>query len=192
MTSGGGPTPGLARLWAGWRTTYIARVTDDAAEVRPDESGRSLFERILHSDLDDEESHILWRGEHCFALLNAYPYGSGHLMVLPQRAVADLAELTPAASAELWAGVQAAVAAIRAAYRPDGVNVGINLGAGAGAGVPDHLHVHCLPRWNGDTNFMTTVAETRVLPEPLGESAAKLRAAWLGPSSGPPLPFDRG
>jgi ATP adenylyltransferase len=176
--AGGGPPPGLARLWAGWRTTYIERVTTDAAEVRPDGAGRSLFERILYSGMPDDESFILWRGERCFAVLNAYPYGSGHLMVLPQRAVVDLTDLDDDEAAELWLGVRDSVTAIRAAYRPDGVNVGMNLGAGAGAGVPDHLHVHCLPRWSGDTNFMTTLAETRILPEPLAVSFEKLRAVW--------------
>lgn len=180
-TAGGGPTPGLAHLWAGWRTTYIENLHHHAAEVRPDADGRSLFERIFAAEMPDEESHVLWRGETCFAVLNVYPYGSGHLMVLPQRAVPDLGDLTGAESSELWAGVQAAVAAIRTAYEPEGVNVGINLGVGAGAGVPDHLHVHCLPRWLGDTNFMTALAETRVLPEPLSVSWQKLRAAW--PSS---------
>ncbi|QXC61821.1 HIT domain-containing protein [Aquihabitans sp. G128] len=180
--AGGGPGPGLARLWAGWRTAYIERLGDDPAEVRPDGDGRSLFERIFASDLPDDETHVLWRGETCFAVLNAYPYGSGHLLVLPQRAVADLGGLTEAEATELWAGVRAGVAAIEAAYRPDGVNVGINLGAGAGAGVPDHLHVHCLPRWSGDTNFMTAVAEARVLPEPLEVSSRKLRAAWPAPA----------
>lgn len=176
--AGGGPQPALARLWAGWRTAYIERITADEAEVRPDDAGRSLFERILHSGLPDDQAFIVWRGEHCFAVLNAYPYGSGHVLVLPNRAAPDLADLTPAESAELWQGVQAAVAAIRAAYDPDGVNVGINLGQGAGAGVPDHLHVHCLPRWSGDTNFMTAVAETRVLPEPLAVTYRKLVDAW--------------
>lgn len=176
--SAGGPGPGLARLWAGWRTTYVTRVADDAAEVRPDASGASVFERILNSGLPDEETLVLWRSDTCFALLNAYPYGSGHLMVLPRRAVPDLGDLTEDEAASLWQGVRLAVAAIRSAYRPDGVNVGINLGAGAGAGVPDHLHVHCLPRWTGDTNFMTAVAETRVLPEPLDVSWSKLREAW--------------
>lgn len=175
---GGGPSPGLARLWAGWRTGYIARVSTDAAEVRPDAGGRSLFERILASDLDDSESGVLWRGPHAFAVLNAYPYGSGHLMVLPNRAVPDLGDLEAHEASELWTTVHHAVAAIRLAYRPDGVNVGLNLGVGAGAGVPDHLHVHCLPRWAGDTNFMTAVAETRVLPEPLAVSWRKLRDAW--------------
>lgn len=177
---GGGPSLALARLWAGWRTAYIQRISDDADEIRPDGSGRSLFERIYAADLPEADSHILWRGTHCFAVLNAFPYGSGHLMVLPQRAVPDLGDLTTEESTELWEGVQTAVAAIRAAYSPDGVNVGINMGAGAGAGVPDHLHVHCLPRWSGDTNFMTTVGETRVLPEPLSVSWAKLHEAWLG------------
>ncbi len=179
MTGGaGGPGPALARLWAGWRTTYITRVTDDDAEVRPDADGRSLFERILASDLPDHESGVLRRRTRCFAVLNAFPYGSGHLMVLPNRAVPDLADLDADEAGELWGLVHEAVAAIRAAYRPDGVNVGLNLGVGAGAGVPDHLHVHCLPRWSGDTNFMTAVAETRVLPEPLSVSWAKLDASW--------------
>lgn len=174
----GGPGPGLARLWAGWRTSYIDRLNSDETGVAPDADGRSLFERIFASDLAEEETFILWRGDRCFAMLNAYPYGSGHLMVLPQRAVADLGDLDPEESIELWEGVRTAVAALRTAYAPDGVNVGINLGAGAGAGVPDHLHVHCLPRWSGDTNFMTTVAETRILPEPLADTWAKVRAAW--------------
>lgn len=176
--AGGGPSPALARLWAGWRTGYISRIAKDDAEVRPDADGRSLFERILEADLPDEESFVLWRGERCFAVLNVFPYGSGHLMVLPNRAVPDLGDLDGDEAAELWAGVHTAVAAIRAAYEPDGVNVGLNLGAGAGAGVPDHLHVHCLPRWAGDTNFMTTVGEARVLPEPLGVTWTKLRDAW--------------
>ena len=120
----------------------------------------------------------MWRGRGCFAVLNAFPYGSGHLMVLPNVAAADLGDLEPDVAAELWEGVQAAVATIRAVYEPDGVNVGINLGAGAGAGIPDHLHVHCLPRWAGDTNFITTVAETRVLNEPLAVTWDKVSAAW--------------
>jgi len=168
----------LDRLWAGWRTTYIQSTVDGSEPTGPDDDGGTLFERILHSGLPDDQTFILWRGQRCFAMLNAFPYGSGHLMVLPQRPVAQLADLDPDESAELWAGVNQAVAAITAAYRPDGVNVGLNLGQAAGAGVPDHLHVHCLPRWAGDTNFTTTVAETRVLPEPLDESWRKLVEAW--------------
>lgn len=176
--AGGGPSPALARLWAGWRSTYIVAVGTGDVRLGSDSAGRSLFERILHSGLPDDEAHILWRGERCFAILNAYPYGSGHLMVLPNRAVADLDGLDEDESAELWSGVRTAVRAIRAAYNPDGVNVGMNLGQGAGAGVPDHLHVHCLPRWSADTNFMTAIAETRVLPEPLDVTWRKLIDVW--------------
>lgn len=171
----------LDRLWAGWRSAYIDSASSDAGVLGPGDDGRTLFERILTSDLPDEESYVVWRGERCAAVLNAYPYGTGHLMVLPNRAVTDLEELAPGEAAELWAGVTDAVRAIKAAYRPDGVNVGLNLGLAAGAGVPDHLHVHVLPRWSADSNFMTAVAETRVLPEPLGDSWRKLRAAWPTP-----------
>lgn len=172
----------LDRLWAGWRTSYMNQVSVDDSAVRPDADGLSLFQRILGSGAPDDETFIVWRGELSFALLNAYPYGTGHLMVLPKRAVADLDRLTGEEHRELWQTVTDAVVAIRTAYAPDGVNVGLNLGAGAGAGVPDHLHVHCLPRWVADTNFMTAIAETRVLPEPLDVTWRKLRDAW--PSRG--------
>src|SRR5688500_216111 len=165
----------MARMWSGWRLPYITRDDDARAEDVPE--GMSIFEGILQSGLPDESTYILWRGATCFALMNAFPYTTGHLMVLPQRAVADLEGLTPDEYAELWHGVRLAVSALRAAFRAQGVNVGLNLGAAAGAGFPDHLHVHCLPRWSGDTNFMTTVAETRVLPEPIADSWRKLRGA---------------
>lgn len=166
----------VEHLWAGWRMPYI-RSEDEAAdkEVR---DGRTLFERILHSGLPDDESYILWRGEHAFALLNAYPYTSGHLMVLPQRGVPLLRDLRADEYAELWEGVRLATMAIDVAYQPQGINVGANLGHGAGAGFPDHLHVHVLPRWEGDTNFMTTVANARVLPEALADSWQRIRNAW--------------
>jgi ATP adenylyltransferase len=176
--AGGGPTPGLARLWAGWRTAYIERVAGDGAGLGSDAAGQSLFERILTSDRPDAESLVVHRGERVAVLLNAYPYGSGHLLVCPLRAVASLTDLAPEVSAELWATVTTAVATVEAAYAPDGVNVGLNLGAAAGAGVPDHLHVHVLPRWAADANFMTSIAEARVLPEPLAETYRKVRAAW--------------
>jgi ATP adenylyltransferase len=137
-----------------------------------------VFRRILESGLPDSETNILFRGETVFAVLNAFPYTSGHLMVMPYREVADLELLTGAEHAELWATVTAAVRAVKAAYRPEGINVGMNLGRPAGAGVPTHLHVHVLPRWNGDTNFMTALAEVRVLPETLSSSAARIRASW--------------
>jgi ATP adenylyltransferase len=166
---------GLERLWAGWRLAYI-ETTNELPPVEPGEG--SLFERILALGEPDERTYIVWRGSTCFAILNAYPYANGHVLVMPYRAVADLEGLTEEEAGELWAGTMQAVAAIKVAYGCDGINVGLNLGRAAGAGVPDHLHVHALPRWAGDTNFMTSVAETRVMPETLDASWSKLRAAW--------------
>lgn len=178
----------VERLWAGWRSTYLASLTAARLQQDPVETvpgpprvpgaGPSLFEAILASGQPDEETLIVWRGVRCFALLNLYPYVSGHLLVLPRQAVADLELLDTATAAELWQGVTQAVVAVKAAYRPDGVNVGANLGTAAGAGVPDHLHLHVLPRWFGDTNFTTTMAETRVMPEPLSVTWERISQAW--------------
>jgi ATP adenylyltransferase len=170
----------VEHLWAGWRIPYIE--ADDGGGVDIPE-GMTLFEAILASDLPDSETFVVWRSEHCFALLNAFPYTCGHVMVLPRRGVADLADLTGDEHRELWDGVRDAVAAVTAAYSPQGINVGLNLGQGAGAGVPDHLHVHVVPRWNGDTNFMTAVANVRVLPEALIDSWRRITEAWPVPSS---------
>ena len=166
----------IDRLWAGWRLPYLTGADDDRLEGTPD--GLTLFEGILASDLPDDQSYVVWRGELIFALLNAYPYTSGHLMVLPNRGVADLGDLTADEYEQLWASVRLGVEAVEAAYGPDGINIGLNMGRGAGAGVPDHLHVHIVPRWTGDTNFMTSVAEARVLPEALGDTWRRLVDAW--------------
>lgn len=163
----------LDRIWNGWRSQYV----NESAERDADVDG-SVFTQILASGLSDDESHIVHRGPLTFAILNAFPYTSGHLMVLPYREVDSLEELTPQEATELWSMVTDAVRAVKAAYRPGGVNVGINLGKAAGGSVTEHLHVHVLPRWTGDGNFMTAVAEARTLPEPLSLSASKLRAAW--------------
>ncbi len=163
----------MDHLWAGWRTTYISGI---AGGPPPGEG--SLFERIIGSGAPDRETGILWHGQTCVAMLNAYPYTTGHLMVLPRRAVAELGGLDEHEATELWVGVRQAVAAVTSAYHPQGINVGANLGLAAGAGVPDHLHVHVLPRWSGDTNFMTTVAQARVLPEPLDVTWEKLVEHW--------------
>jgi ATP adenylyltransferase len=163
----------LERLWAGWRSEFVSGAAADAPDG-------CIFCSILASGLPDEETHIVWRhdGGRVVAMLNAYPYTSGHVMVLPTRHVGDVEDVGAPESAELWAGLAAAVVAIKAVYRPDGLNIGANVGRAAGAGVPGHFHLHVLPRWSGDSNFMTAVAEARVLPEALGVSAAKLRAAW--------------
>jgi diadenosine tetraphosphate (Ap4A) HIT family hydrolase len=164
----------MDRWWAGWRHEYINAAFADEME----DGDGSLFERILGSGLPDDEAYVVFRGPVVSALLNAYPYNSGHLLVMPNRAVPGLDGLTEEEEIALWRTVRQGVTAITAAYAPEGVNVGLNLGRAAGAGVPDHLHVHCLPRWSGDTNFMTAVAETRVLPEPLDVTWQRLRDAW--------------
>lgn len=160
----------LERLWAGWRGDYVATATDATQDGEA-----CVFCRILSSGESDEDTYILWRDERTFAILNAYPYTSGHLMVMPLRHVGGLGDLEDAEADGLFRGVRRAAAAIEAAYKPEGMNVGLNLGKAGGAGVPGHLHVHVVPRWAGDTNFMTAAAETRVLPESLAVSWKRLK-----------------
>ncbi len=118
---------------------------------------------------------MLLRGRHCFVILNLYPYNNGHLMVVPNRHISALADLSPDEQAGLMAMASLAELALTEAYHPQGINVGINLGKAAGAGIENHLHLHLVPRWAGDTNFMSAIGETRVLPEELGQTAARLR-----------------
>jgi len=125
-----------------------------------------------------EERHIVWEGPDAVVLLNAYPYASGHLLVMPRRHIGDLGELDDDESIALWEATRKAIKAIEQAYHPNGLNFGANLGRAAGAGIPRHVHIHVLPRWHGDTNFMTTIAATRVLPESLPDTWARVRAAW--------------
>ena len=171
----------LDHLWNGWRATYVA---GSVAGRRGDEAvgDGSVFTQILGCGLTDTETNIVHRGMTCFVIMNAFPYTSGHVMVLPYREVAELEQLTPEESTELWATVTQAVAALKRAYRPDGLNVGVNLGQAAGGSVSGHLHVHVVPRWGGDSNFMTAVANTRTLPEAISDSAARIRAAWEAPA----------
>ncbi|MGH9278662.1 MAG: HIT family protein [Acidimicrobiales bacterium] len=161
----------LDRLWAGWRIPYLNEVT--AADDEDPERG-CVFCRILASDEPGGKTYVVWRDDRFSVLLNAYPYVSGHLLVMPVAHVADIEDV----DVGLWPVVTNAVRALRAAYEPEGLNIGINLGRAAGAGVPGHFHVHVLPRWSGDTNFLTTVAEVRVLPESLPDTYDRLRAAW--------------
>jgi ATP adenylyltransferase len=160
---------GLEHLWAGWRGEYVATVDTSASAC--------VFCGILESGAPDDDTFIVRRGARVFSIMNLYPYTSGHLMVAPLRHVGELEALEADEHAELWSAVTDAVTAVKSVYQPDGVNVGVNLGRAAGAGVPGHLHVHVVPRWLADSNFMTAVADTRVLPESLPESAAKLRKA---------------
>ena len=162
----------LERLWAGWRRPYV----ESAADENGDEE--CVFCRILSSPEPEEETYVVWRDDVAAVVLNAYPYTSGHLMVMPVRHVGELEDLTGAEGAAILNVLTRAVRALKAAYNPQGLNVGINLGRPAGAGIPGHFHVHALPRWSGDTNFMTTIAETRVLPESLPITYQKVRVAW--------------
>lgn len=164
----------LDRLWAGWRADYVTSAGDAEIGTHADEGvAGCVLCRVVA-----EDSFVVWRGAHVAVVLNAYPYTSGHVMVMPVRHAADLEALDDAEAAELWRATTDSVKSIKAAYRPHGLNLGANLGRAAGAGVPGHLHVHVVPRWDGDTNFMTAVAETRVLPESLAVTHDRLRAAW--------------
>jgi ATP adenylyltransferase len=156
-----------------------ATARERAGGISQDESD-CVFCRLAASGPPSEDNLVVWRGDLAFVVMNAYPYASGHVLVLPRRHVGSLAELTPDESGEVWAATQAAVAAIEAAYEPDGLNLGANLGRAAGAGLPSHVHLHVLPRWSGDTNFMTAVAEARVMPETLQLSWKRLADAWPG------------
>jgi len=153
-------------LHAPWRIEYIL-------SPKP-KLDASLFTSIAQSD-DDIGNLVIARDRTCFALLNRYPYNGGHLMVVPYKEVADMNGLTDEELADLWKLTRRCVAALTAVMRPDGFNVGINLGRVAGAGILEHLHIHVVPRWNGDTNFMPVIAGTGVVPEALKEIAAKLR-----------------
>ncbi len=182
----------LDHLWAGWRTDYVTSDVDVGALPRDptlvagehdhdhflDDPKQCVFCRIAASGPPSAENGVLWRGEKTFAVLNAYPYASGHLMVMPVRHVRSMAELDGEEGIELWSALRSGVAALEGAYGPEGVNIGANLGRAAGAGIPRHLHLHAVPRWVGDTNFMTAVANVRVLPETLADSWERLHGAW--------------
>ena len=154
----------MDRLWSPWRLAYI---------MRGGEAGGCVFCDALTEP--DAEPLILFRGPTCYVILNLYPYNNGHILVVPNRHIASLAAATRDELCELIELTRRAELALTEGYGPQGLNMGINLGKTAGAGVLNHLHMHVVPRWNGDTSFMTVVGETRVLPEELLETAKKLR-----------------
>jgi ATP adenylyltransferase len=165
----------LDRLWNGWRSHYVRGESDGGLTSN---SQASVFTQILQSGMSDNEAHIVYRGDLVFVILNAFPYASGHLLILPYREISELEDLTFDESTELWATVTNAVRAVKKSHSPHALNVGINLGASAGGSIAQHLHVHVVPRWEGDANFMTAVAETRTLPESLSDTAQRIRLAW--------------
>jgi ATP adenylyltransferase len=158
----------MESLHAPWRIEYIL-----APKPALDES---LFSRIAQSS-DDEANYVIARDRSCFALLNAYPYTGGHLMVVPYRQTSDLNDLTDQELSDLFQLTRRCQNALAKVMRPDGFNIGLNLGRVAGAGILEHLHVHVVPRWVGDTNFMPVLAGTTVVPQALRELAARLRTA---------------
>ena len=162
----------LDRLWNGWRAQYVQ---NDSHGKHSDES---VFTEILNSNRPDEDTFIVHRGETCFVIMNAYPYSSGHVLVIPYREVPDLELLTPHEASEIWATVTKAVQVLKAEYKPQGMNVGINLGHAAGGSVAQHLHIHIVPRWGGDSNFMVAVATAKILPEALDITAQRIRNRW--------------
>lgn len=170
-------------MWAGWRLAVEPGQGGDGMSyaVLPPEEGKSLFETIEQSGLPDEKTYVVARRRSAFVVLNVFPYASGHVMVLPRRAVPSILELTAAEHDDLWALVRIAYSAVHDAFSPDGMNIGVNEGRAGGASVPEHLHVHVVPRWEADTSFTTSAAETRVLPMTLGDSWLRLRAAWPEP-----------
>ncbi len=151
-------------LWTPWRYRYITAGATPAC----------IFCELLRSG-DDEKSLIVYRGEHNFVILNAFPYTSGHSMIVPYEHLNRLHNLPPPAASEMMALSQRLETALIELYRPDGVNVGMNIGKAAGAGIADHIHMHVLPRWVADANFMTVVGETRVLPELLETTYRRMK-----------------
>ncbi|NBY45346.1 MAG: HIT domain-containing protein [Acidimicrobiia bacterium] len=164
----------LERIWNGWRADYV--VHGQGAQKKAE---KSVFTQILNSGMSDEQCYIVHRGEKVFALMNAFPYTSGHLLVVPYREVAELEDLTHDETSELWETVTTGVKVLKAVYKPEAMNVGINLGAAAGGSIAQHLHVHIVGRWGGDTNFMVATANTKILPEALDVSADRIRKAWI-------------
>jgi ATP adenylyltransferase len=155
------------RLWAPWRLEYIKGPKADECIFCTKPAGN-----------DDRANYIVRRGEHCFAILNAFPYNNGHLMIAPYRHVPSIEELEPEPLLELMTLAQQGLGALRGAYGPEGFNLGINQGKVAGAGVEHHVHLHIVPRWGADTNFMPVIANTRVLPQSLDASYDDVTSNW--------------
>jgi ATP adenylyltransferase len=154
----------MKHIWAPWRVAYVRA---------PKPKGCILCDKP--AEKEDAENYILYRGKLNFVMLNAYPYTAGHLMVIPYRHIASLEEMTAAERHEHFDIVSQCLKALREEFKPEGFNIGINMGKVAGAGIEDHVHSHIVPRWNGDTNFITTIADVRVVPEALADTYRKLK-----------------
>src|SRR3954454_3711144 len=151
-------------LWTPWRSTYMKKNREKSGCVFCDAAAAS----------DDRESLVVYRGQHCFVILNRYPYTSGHLMVAPYLHVSRLSEVDEDAAGEMMRLTRFSEKTLGGVYSPDGINLGMNMGEAAGAGIEQHIHMHVLPRWKGDANFMTSVGQTRIIPEVLSDTWTKL------------------
>ncbi len=154
----------MERMWAPWRLEYIVKDKPDGC----------IF-CVFPCENEDEKNHILYRGEHSFVIMNAFPYSNGHLLVAPYRHINKLEELSYEETGEIMQLTKKCVTALRAICNPDGFNIGINQGTAAGAGIADHIHLHVVPRWNGDINFMPVFADVKVIPEALATTYNKLK-----------------
>lgn len=164
----------MERLYAPWRMAYVDQ-PGSAKEQMAD--GRCVFCKKAADD-SDIENLLIHRGRHSFVLMNLFPYNNGHVMVAPYRHTASLDDLDPETLLEMMVLARTAVRVLGFGIHPDAYNIGMNLGQVAGAGIADHLHLHVVPRWNGDTNFMPVLSDTKVLPDSLENSCRKLRDAW--------------
>jgi len=158
----------MDHLWSPWRMKYI----------RSNRSSKGCVFCSALKSKDDEKHLVVHRGQHAFVILNKFPYTSGHLMVVPNVHIDAFDKMETDTCAEVMLLIRRSMNAINTVYKPDGYNMGANLGSSAGAGITDHIHFHIVPRWEGDTNYMTAIGQTRVLPEDLCETYERLRAAW--------------
>ena len=172
LDTGVGEQDHLQRLWTPYRMTYLAESPMKRDNAKPEEPFTDI------PRMSDEEGLVVARGELVYAVLNLYPYNPGHLMVVPYRRVSELEDLTGEESAELMAFMQKAIRVIKSVSRPHGFNVGLNLGTSAGGSLAEHLHVHVVPRWGGDANFITIIGGSKVIPQLLRETRRLLATEW--------------
>lgn len=172
----------MQRMWSPWRSEYIESFKEKTGKRTRKKRNQSFFVDAWKSD-DDDKHLVVWRGKHCFVIMNRYPYNSGHLMIVPYRQTGDFQDLTPEELGEMMSTVQRCLRALNTTMHPHGFNFGANLGRVSGAGVDDHVHFHIVPRWNGDTNFMPVLADTKVISEDMRKTLKKLQKAFRSRSA---------
>lgn len=165
----------MDRIYATWRNQWVQKLSSETDISCP---FCSIEQNGMSNPDIDVKNYVVKRQKTCFAVLNLYPYGTGHLLVIPSRHVADLSDLSNDERADLFELLRKSIEVVKLTYAPDGINFGANLGRSAGAGIPDHFHMHILPRWTGDSGFITTISETRVISESLEQTLEKLSNNW--------------